>query len=191
MVSAPKVTANWKSSFVKDPFDVPVDNKIEFLLKLNEAALAVKGVSFVNSSMAWVNEQKFLATSDGSRIEQYLIAGNPSFSVTATDRATGDFQARNSLREGQSIGYEYMEKHDWIGEANEAAEEAVMKLKPKPSSRANTIWFCIRRIVFDDSRIRRASYRTRPRASLGSQLRRDEFFDTGQNRKITVRLENQ
>jgi hypothetical protein len=33
------------------------------LLKINEAALAVKGVSFVNSSMAWVNEQKFLATS--------------------------------------------------------------------------------------------------------------------------------
>jgi TldD protein len=26
--SAPKVTANWKSSFVKDPFDVPVDDKI-------------------------------------------------------------------------------------------------------------------------------------------------------------------
>jgi len=131
MVSAPKVTANWKSSFVKDPFDVPVDSKIEFLLKLNEAAMAVKGVSFVNSSMAWVNEQKFLATSDGSRIEQYLIRGNPSFTVTATDRATGDFQSRNTLREGQSAGYEYIENHDWIGEAKQAGEEAVMKLKAK------------------------------------------------------------
>lgn len=131
MVAAPKATANWKSSYLKDPFDVPVDNKIEFLLKLNEAALAVKGVSFVNSSMAWVNEQKFLATSDGSRIEQYLIRGNPSFTVTATDRATGDFQTRNSLREGQSIGYEYIENHDWFGEAKLAGEEAVMKLTAK------------------------------------------------------------
>ncbi len=131
LVPAPKVVTSWKSSFEKDPFDVPVDDKIAFLLKLNEAALAVKGVSFVNSSMAWVNEQKFLATSDGSRIEQYLIRGNPSFSVTAIDRASGDFQSRNSLREGQAIGYEYIEKQDWIADAKQAAEEAVMKIKAK------------------------------------------------------------
>ncbi len=131
MVSAPKVVATWKSSFEKDPFDVPIDDKIAFLLKLNEAALAVQGVSFVTSSMAWVNEQKFLATSDGSRIEQYLIRGNPSFSVTAVDRASGDFQSRNSLREGQAIGYEYIEKQDWIADAKQAAEDAVMKIKAK------------------------------------------------------------
>lgn len=131
LVPAPKVVTSWKSSFEKDPFDVPVDDKIQFLLKLNEAALAVKGVSFVNSSMAWVNEQKFLATSDGSRIEQYLIRGNPSFTVTAVDRGSGDFQSRSALREGQAIGYEYIEKEDWIGDAEQAADEAVMKIKAK------------------------------------------------------------
>jgi TldD protein len=131
LVSAPKVVTSWKSSFEKDPFEVPVEDKTEFLLKLNESALGVKGVSFVNSSMAWVNEQKFLATSDGSRIEQYIIRGNPSFTVTAIDRSTNDFQSVNTLREGQAIGYEYMSKHDWNGEAKEAAEHAVMKLKAK------------------------------------------------------------
>lgn len=131
LAPAPKAVATWKSSFEKDPFDVPIDEKIQFLLKLNEAALAVKGVSFVNSSMAWVNEQKFLATSDGSRIEQYLIRGNPSFTVTAVDRSSGDFQSRNSIREGQAIGYEYLENEDWIGDAKQAADEAVMKLKAK------------------------------------------------------------
>ncbi len=129
LVPTPKVTATWKSNFEKDPFDVSADDKVQFLLKLNEAALGVKGVSFVNSSMGWVNEQKFLATSDGSRIEQYIIRGNPSFTVTAIDRSTNDFQTVNSLREGQAIGYEYMSKHDWAAEAAEAAENAVMKLK--------------------------------------------------------------
>src|SRR5688500_845263 len=43
LVPTPKVVATWKSSFQKDPFEVPADDKIEFLLKLNEAALAVKG----------------------------------------------------------------------------------------------------------------------------------------------------
>jgi TldD protein len=131
LVPVEKATAKWTSSFEKDPFDVPIDDKIAFLLKINETAMAVKGVSFVNSAMSWVNEQKYLATSDGSRIEQYLIRGNPRFSVTAIDRSTGDFQTRNSLREGQAIGYEYLTRHDWNGEAKEAADEAVMKLKAR------------------------------------------------------------
>jgi TldD protein len=131
LAPAPKVVTTWKSQFEKEPFDVSVDDKIQFLMRVNEAALGVKGVSFVNSSMAWVNEQKFLATSDGSRIEQYLIRGNPSFTVTAVDRASGDFQTRNTLAEGSSAGYEYVEKNDWVGEARQAGEEALMKLKAK------------------------------------------------------------
>lgn len=129
LVPTPKVVASWKSSFERDPFDVPADEKVALLMKINEAALGVKGISFVNSSFSAVNEQKYLATSDGSRIEQYLIRSNPSFSATATDRATGDFQAVNSLREAQQTGFEYMTKHDWVAEARTAAEHAVMKLK--------------------------------------------------------------
>ena len=78
--------ASWKSAFEKDPFDVPLADKIQFLLALNETALKTNGVSFVNSSMRWVNEQRFLATSDGSRIEQYLIRGDPQLTVTAINR---------------------------------------------------------------------------------------------------------
>ena len=80
--------ASWKSAFEKDPFDVPLDDKIQFLLKLNDTAIKTKGVSFVNSSMRLVNEQQFLATSDGSRIEQYLIRGEPQLTVTAVNRET-------------------------------------------------------------------------------------------------------
>ncbi|HEY8558819.1 MAG TPA: TldD/PmbA family protein [Pyrinomonadaceae bacterium] len=130
LAPAPKQTGTWRSAFERDPFDVPVDEKIQFLMKVNEAALATKGVSFVNSSLAWVNEQKFLATSDGTRVEQYLIRGLPQFSVTAT--APGDFQTRNSLAQAQLIGYEYTQSYDWIGEARQAGEEAVEKLKAKP-----------------------------------------------------------
>jgi TldD protein len=131
LVPAPRIVATWKSGFERDPFDVPVEEKTQTLLQINEAAMSVKGVSFVNSSMAWVNEQKYLATSDGSRIEQYIIRGNPSFTVTAVDRSTNDFQSVNTLREGQAIGYEYMSNHNWVGEAREAGEHAVMKLKAK------------------------------------------------------------
>src|SRR5207244_12949 len=123
------VTANWKSAFEKDPFDVPLDDKIQFLLALNGIAMKTTGVSFVNSSMAWVNEQRFLATSEGSRIEQYLIRGQPQFNVTAVSRETGDFQTRRSLGGPQARGYEYIETYPWQAEARQAADEAVAKLK--------------------------------------------------------------
>jgi TldD protein len=130
-VPTPKVVANWKGAFEKDPFDISVDDKIQFLLKLNAAAQKNKGVSFVNSSLGFVNEQKFYASSDGARIEQYLIRTNPNFNVTAINRETGDFQTRTSLQSAQSAGYEYLEKYDWNYEAEQAGAEVVQKLTAK------------------------------------------------------------
>jgi TldD protein len=132
LVSAPKAVTTWKSAFQKDPFEASLDDKIQFLLKLNAAAMRTKGVTFVNSSMRWFSEQKFLATSDGSRIEQYLIRGYPNFRVTAVDGETGDFQSRDSLAAPQAKGYEYLDDYPWLTEAQQAGEEAVMKLKAKP-----------------------------------------------------------
>jgi TldD protein len=131
LVPAPKVTANWKSSFDKDPFEVPLDQKIQFLLKLNETAMKTKGVAFVNSGVLFVNEQKYLATSDGSRVEQYIIRSFPNFNVTATNRESGDFVSRSSLGGPQGLGYEYIENYPWQTEAEQAGAEAVEKLRAK------------------------------------------------------------
>ena len=131
LVPVPKVMTSWKNAFEKDPFEVPIDDKIQFLLSLNQSALKTQGVSFVSSSMGFVNEQKFYASTDGSRIEQYIIRANPSFNVTAVNRSNGDFQSRSSLGGPQGMGYEYIEKHDWKREAQTAGEEAVIKLKAR------------------------------------------------------------
>src|SRR5205085_6742561 len=132
MVSTPKVVAKWRSAFEKDPFDVPTEAKIDFLLKLNAAAMKAKGASFASSSVSFQNEQKYYASTDGSRTEQYIIRAHPQFTVTAVDRSAGDFQSRSSLPGPKCIGYEYLRKHDWLAEAAQAGEEAVAKLKAKP-----------------------------------------------------------
>ena len=126
------VQAQWKSAFTQDPFELPIEQKIQFLLQLNKTAMQVKGVGFVNSSVGFQNEQKFYASTDGSRIEQYIIRSHPSFTVTAVNRATGDFQTRSSLPGPKNIGYEYLEKHPWLKEASQAGDEAVAKLSAKP-----------------------------------------------------------
>src|SRR6266436_6180962 len=132
MVETPKVNSKWKSAFEQDPFDIGTERKIEFLLKLNEAAMRPKGASFVTSSLSFQNEQKFYASTDGSSIEQYIIRTLPFFTVTAVDRATGDFQTRSSLAGPKCAGYEYLQTIPWAKEAEQAGEEAVAKLSAKP-----------------------------------------------------------
>src|SRR5205823_1639467 len=83
------------------------------------------------SFLAFVNEQKYLATSEGSRIEQYIIRAFPAFDVTAVDRQAGDFQSRSSYHGPQQMGFEYLSNRDWLKEAEQAGEEAVQKLKAK------------------------------------------------------------
>ena len=131
LVPAPKAEASWKGSFKRDPFEVSIDDKIQFLLKINQTAMKVKGVSFVESALFFQNEQKFFASTEGSRLEQYIIRCAPSFNVTAVDAARGDYQQRASLAGPKSIGYEYLEGYPWLQEAEQAGNEAVEKLKAK------------------------------------------------------------
>ena len=88
LADADKVVVTWANAFKRDPFEVPLDAKTAFLMKLNEAALAVPGVSFVNSQLLFVDEQKFFASTDGSRITQRLVRTYPQFTTTAADRAS-------------------------------------------------------------------------------------------------------
>lgn len=132
LANADKVVTTWTSTFKRDPFEVPLDTKIGFLMKLNETALAVPGVSFVSSQVLFVDEQKYFASSEGSRITQRLVRTYPQFSTTAADRSTGDFQIRAVVDRAQLVGYEYVEDYPWLKDAEKAGHEVVEKLKAKP-----------------------------------------------------------
>ncbi|HEY0873177.1 MAG TPA: TldD/PmbA family protein [Vicinamibacterales bacterium] len=131
LAEAEPAVATWTSAFKKDPFEVPLEDKTAFLMKLNEAALAVKGVSFVNSQILFADEQKYFASTEGSRITQRLVRTYPQFSTTAADRAAGDFQTRPVVDRAQLVGYEYVEDYPWIADAEQAGHEVVEKLKAK------------------------------------------------------------
>ncbi len=134
LANADKVVTSWTSAFTRDPFDVPLETKTAFLMTLNEAALAVPGVSFVSSQILFVDEQKYFASSEGSRITQRLVRTYPQFSTTAADRASGDFQTRAVVDRAQLVGYEYVENYPWLQDAEKAGHEVVEKLKSKPVS---------------------------------------------------------
>ena len=132
LANADKVVATWANQIKRDPFEVPLETKTAFLMKLNETAMAVPGVSFVNSQILFVDEQKYFASSEGSRITQRLVRTYPQFTVTAADRAAGDFQTRPVVDRAKLLGYEYVEDYPWFADAEKAGHEVVEKLKSKP-----------------------------------------------------------
>ena len=122
----------WKSAYKIDPFTVPLEKKLDLLLRMNETALKVKGARFVQSNMHFVGEDKFFASSEGSVIQQDIVRSECGFNVTAVDMTRGEFASRNSLSYPAQRGYEWIEEYPYLAEAEQAAEEAVQKLRAKP-----------------------------------------------------------
>lgn len=73
----------WMTPHLIDPFTVSLESKAELLFRINEEALKVKGVRFVNSSATSLKESRRLATTDGSLIQQTFIRVSPKVTVTA------------------------------------------------------------------------------------------------------------
>lgn len=102
---------SWKTPITKNAMTVPVKDKVDLLLGVNAAATNA-GASFVNSTLFVVNEQKYLATSDGSYIDQDVHRIWAPFTVTAIDKASGKFRTRDGLSAPMGMGYEYLDGAD-------------------------------------------------------------------------------
>jgi TldD protein len=137
---------SWKTPLEINAFDVPIKDKIDLLLKVNDTAIQ-NGASFVNSAMFVINEQKYFASTDGSYIDQDIHRLWPIFQVTKIDKASGKFQTRNSLGAPVGMGYEYLtpkesekvhsqttlyrNRYDMIEDAKLAAMQATQKHSAK------------------------------------------------------------
>src|SRR3984885_6975546 len=120
----------WDMPMKADPFLVPTDEKIAKMLAISEAALKA-GADYATIAFAFVREEKFFASSLGSRITQTRVRTMPETEVTVIDKATGKFATRAGLAAPRGSGYDYIQGYDFVGEAAKAAEQAREKLKAK------------------------------------------------------------
>ncbi|MEX2528506.1 MAG: TldD/PmbA family protein [Gemmatimonadota bacterium] len=119
----------WRSPIRVDPFEIPIEEKVDLLFRANEAALGVAGVRFVNSSMFFLQEDKFFANTDGTVTDQTIFRTYPSLGATAVSSDGSDFQSRTSRDVApMGLGYEHVIDSDLVGNATRWAEEAVQKL---------------------------------------------------------------
>ncbi len=138
---------SWKTPVEKNGFQIPIKEKVDLLIGVNDAALA-SGASFISNSLFLINEQKYFASSEGSYIDQDIHRIWPTFTVTKTDKATGKFETRNSLGAPVGMGYEYLvpsedqkikgkltlykNRFDILEDVKQAVLQVDEKLKAKP-----------------------------------------------------------
>ncbi|MEJ7644443.1 MAG: TldD/PmbA family protein [Chryseolinea sp.] len=137
---------SWKAPIEKNAFEVPMKEKVDLLLSVNDAAMK-GGANFINSFLFMVNEQKYFASTDGSYIDQDIHRIWPTFFITKIDAATGKFETRNALSSPMGMGYEYLNarpedkikgittlykgRYDMLEDAKSGAAQAGEKLKAK------------------------------------------------------------
>ncbi len=137
---------SWKAPIERNAFEVPVKEKVDLLLSVNDAALKA-GANYVNSIMFLVNEQKYFASSEGSYIDQDVHRIWPTFSITKIDAATGKFETRAALSAPRGMGYEYLQpkaadkiqgvttlyrdSYDMLEDARAGAQQMAEKQKAK------------------------------------------------------------
>ncbi|WP_212003366.1 TldD/PmbA family protein [Chitinophaga sp. HK235] len=137
---------SWKTPIQQNAFTIPVKDKVDLLLGVNNIAMK-GGASFVNSAILAINEQKFFASTDGSYIDQDIHRLFPTFTVTKIDRASGKFETRKSLSSPVGMGYEYLtptadnkvggvvtrykDRYDMLEDVKNATADVDQKLKAK------------------------------------------------------------
>ncbi|TQV72406.1 TldD/PmbA family protein [Aliikangiella marina] len=137
---------SWKTPIVKNAFEIPVKDKVDMLLEVNNAALT-NGANFIQSILFLVNEQKYFASTEGSYIDQDVHRLWAPFFATAVGKS--GFKQRSGLGNPVGMGFEYLDgkkedkvyvqganvgynnSYDMVEDATNAGKELQKKLKAK------------------------------------------------------------
>jgi TldD protein len=118
----------------KNAFDVPLETKIDLLLRATGAMLRVPQIVRAEAGTYNQRELKTFASSEGAFIEQELYETGCGIEATAADE--GEVQNRsypNSVGRHQGTeGWEFVERWNLPANAGRVAEEAAALLRAKP-----------------------------------------------------------
>ena len=137
---------SWKTPIVKNAFEIPIKDKADMLLEVNNAAMS-NGASYITSIFFLVNEQKYFASTEGSYIDQDVHRLWAPFFASAVGKS--GFKQRSSLGNPVGMGFEYLDgkkedkvyvdganigynnSYDMLEDATNAGKQLQKKLKAK------------------------------------------------------------
>ncbi len=119
-------TGRYQSPFRKDPWTVPLEAKVDLLLRASETLRRHPDVISSEASMEFFRIVKHYRSTDGAHQVQEILESGAGISATA--EVKGEVQRRsypNSFRGNyHAAGYEFVEGMDLVGNAPRIAEEA-------------------------------------------------------------------
>jgi TldD protein len=125
----PPAHGTYETPLVEDPFEIPLETKIDDLVTADRLASAVKGIAFTESIYTAQREWKTFAASDGSFTEQTITHIGAGVEANAIE---GDEHQRRSYPDAgggfRAAGYEFIRGLNLKDHAERYAEEAVALL---------------------------------------------------------------
>jgi TldD protein len=143
LAPAPALVGDYRTLVQRDPFEVSLDAKADLLMHTDAAMARVPRVTVREASLEFVREERYFASTDGSRLAQTIIesgGGLDAIATSDTEVQTRSFP--NSFGRHQlCAGWEAVEAFDLPGNAERIAEEAVALLTADvcPSGRMTVI----------------------------------------------------
>ncbi len=117
-----------------DPFSVPLETKLELLLRADAEMRRVPGVTTTEAEAVFLRQRKTFASTEGSFLTQEIVESGCGIEATAVRGS--EVQRRsypNSVgRHQQARGWEFVVEQDLVAHAPRVAEEAVALLSADP-----------------------------------------------------------
>lgn len=130
LVPEPVHVDSWSSPIEKDPFAVPLEEKVGLLTSATEEMERVRGVRVGRGTMDLTRQKTWFVSSEGSAIDQTIVQTGAGIEATAV--SDGEVQQRSypgSFRgHFANAGYELVDEMDLTSHAQETAEQAVALL---------------------------------------------------------------
>jgi len=118
---------HYKTKFNKDPFNVPMDEKVGLLLEISDKLKTDEKIKTAEASMDFYKTNKIFCSTEGAEIEQDIMESGAGYSVISYDG--NDVQKRsypNSHRgDFATRGYEFIEEMNLLGHVDRIREEAI------------------------------------------------------------------
>ncbi len=128
LAPAGSFTDIYRTPISRDPFDVPVGEKLALLRSANEEVKKVAGVFSSVGTISQRVEHRFLATTDGSVIEQHVYQIAPEITATAVERGRKS-KSRTYRPNAVTAGWEAVERAAMPEHGRRIGEEVVNHLK--------------------------------------------------------------
>jgi len=133
LVPLSKTIDSYKTPVEIDPFNIPLREKLDYLLFLDQLLRKTEGLTSTQAFMSFRKENKFFASSEGSQIEQIIIQSGAGIEALAmkSRRQMGKRSYPNSSGQYESKGYELIKELNFEENCERIAQQAKALLSAK------------------------------------------------------------